>query len=435
VASPGEPVSALGRSHLHGVPEAHCGAAVGRLASRAMKPLIHWAVPGGVLLAGAFALKMGLGPEGLVEGAVSRYPWAVYGIGVLLGAFFHRSRVVLATLALAVTAWVAASKAGGFTALYFAGGLLALSLGLVTLLKDRGVFSTGGILQIGGGVVVGVFATLFVGMAPQDMAVFLDATPLPLAVSVWSGFPQPVFLAFVLALATSCVAALVRKGPVERGAFWSLVAVALALYLTTDGASVQLFLMAAGLTLGLSVVEVSYAMAYRDDLTGLPARRALMRDLDALRGLYTAAMVDVDYFKRFNDRYGHEVGDQVLRMVGGQLAKAPGGGRAYRYGGEEFTVLFPGKSRQEALEHLERIRRMVEDATFILRHWRRPRKKPVDPGGWKSSKEGKSKQLSVTVSIGLADSAGGEAEPEEVLKKADSALYRAKKAGRNRVAK
>jgi GGDEF domain-containing protein len=400
-----------------------------------MKPLIHWAVPGGVLLAGALAIKMGLGPEGLVEGAVSGYPWAVYGIGVLLGVFFHRSRVVLANLALAVTAWVASSKAGGFTALYFAGGLLALSLGLVTLLKDRGVLSTGGILQIGGAVVVGVFATLFVGVAPQDMAAFLDATPLPLSVSVWSGFPQPVFLSFVLGLATACVAALVRKGPVERGAFWSLVSVALALYFTTDGALVQLFLMAAGLTLGLSVVEVSYAMAYRDDLTGLPARRALMRDLDALGGLYTAAMVDVDHFKRFNDRHGHEVGDQVLRMVGGQLAKAPGGGRAYRYGGEEFTVLFQGKSRQEALEHLERIRRTVEKATFTLRHWRRPRKKPVDPGGWKVWKEGKSKRLSVTVSIGVADSAGGEAEPEEVLKKADRALYRAKKAGRNRVAK
>jgi len=193
--------------------------------------------------------------------------------------------------------------------------------------------------------------------------------------------------------------------------------------------------MAAGLTLGLSVVEISYAMAYRDDLTGLPARRALMRDLDGLGGLYTAAMVDVDHFKKFNDRHGHDVGDQVLRMVGAQLARAPGGGRAYRYGGEEFTVLFPGKSRQETLEHLERVRRMVEEATFTLRHWRRPRKKPVDPGGWKFAEARKAKRLSVTVSIGVADSAGAEVDPEEVLKKADRALYRAKMAGRNRVAK
>lgn len=400
-----------------------------------MKTLIHWTIPGGVLLAGALALKLGLGPDGLAKGVVSGYPWAVYGVVILLAAFFHRSRVVVGTLALGVTAWVATSKAGGFTALYFAGGLLALTLGLVAILKDRGVLSTAGILQIGGALGVGIFGALFIGVAPQDMAAFLAAMPLPPAFSVWSGFPQPVFLAFVVALPTTFAAALVRKGPVERGVFWSLGMVALALYFTTDGVMVELFLMTAGLTLGLSVVETSYAMAYRDDLTGLPARRALMRDLEAIGGLYTAAMVDVDHFKRFNDRHGHDVGDQVLRMVAAQLGRTPGGGRAYRYGGEEFTILFPGRSKEETMGHLEAVRGMVEGAVFTLRHWRRPRKKPVDPGGWKFSEPRKPKNLGVTVSIGVADSAGSEVGPEEVLKKADRALYRAKKGGRNRVAK
>jgi GGDEF domain-containing protein len=176
-------------------------------------------------------------------------------------------------------------------------------------------------------------------------------------------------------------------------------------------------------------------MAYKDDLTGLPARRALMRDLDGLGGMYTLAMVDVDHFKKFNDRYGHDVGDQVLRMVATQLARAPGGARAYRYGGEEFTLLFPGKAREDTLEHLDRARSRVADSTFTLRHWRRPRKRPVDPGGWKFSDARKPRRLSVTVSVGVADSSGPSVEPEEVLKKADRALYRAKKAGRNRVSK
>ena len=400
-----------------------------------MKPVIQWTVPGGILLAGAVAMKMGLGPVGLLDRVVSGYPWVVYGTVLLLAVFFHRSRVVVAVLALGVTAWVAESKAGGFTSLYLAGAILAILLGAVALMKDRGILSPGSILQLGGAVVAGVFGALFVGAAPKDMADFLAAMPLPAALTVWSGFPQPVFVAFLLALPTALVAALVRKGPVERGTFWSLVMVALGLYFTTDGAAVQLFLMAAAATMGLSVVEVSYAMAYRDDLTGLPARRALMRDLDGLGGGYTAAMVDVDHFKRFNDRYGHEVGDQVLRMVGAQLARSPGGGRAYRYGGEEFTILFPGKSRQEAVEHLERVRRMVEDATFTLRHWRRPRKKPVNPGGGKLAEAGRPKQLGVTVSIGVAESGGSDVGPDEVLRKADQALYRAKKAGRNRVAK
>ncbi len=90
-----------------------------------------------------------------------------------------------------------------------------------------------------------------------------------------------------------------------------------------------------------------------------------------------------------------------------RLARASGGGRAYRYGGEEFT----------------------------LRSWRRPRKKPVDPGAWRGARKQGPKRLSVTVSIGVADSTGKDPSPEAVLKKADQALYRAKKAGRNRVVK
>jgi GGDEF domain-containing protein len=212
--------------------------------------------------------------------------------------------------------------------------------------------------------------------------------------------------------------------------------VALALHSHAHSGAVNLLLLGAGLTQGLSLMETSYAMAYKDDLTGLPARRALMRDLDGMGGLYAAAMVDVDHFKRFNDRYGHDVGDQVLRMVAARLARAPGGGKAYRYGGEEFTLLYPGKNVQEALPHLREVRRSVEDATFTLRSWRRPRKKPVDPGAWRGAGKPKgSRRLSVTVSIGVADSSGSDPSTEAVLKRADRALYRAKKGGRNKVVK
>jgi GGDEF domain-containing protein len=400
-----------------------------------MKAILHWTFPGALLFLLAFFLKGGLGPEGIVEKVVTGYPWAVYGTTFFLGVFFHRSRVAVASLALGATAWIGATQAGGFTAFYFAGGILALVLAATALLQDRGLFTTPGLMQVGVVGVVAFFSALFMGVAPQDMAAFMAAMPLPAALTVWSGFPQPVFLAFAVALPTTLGAALMREGPVERGAFWAVAMSATALYLTTEPAVVALFLMAGGLTLGLGVVETSYAMAYKDDLTGLPARRALMRDLDGLGGLYTAAMVDVDHFKKFNDRYGHDVGDQVLRMVGTQLAKTPGGGRAYRYGGEEFTLLFSGKGREEVFPYLEEVRKGVENARFTLRHWRRPRKKPVDAGSWKFAEAQKPKELSVEVSIGVADSTGSDSEPPAVLKKADRALYRAKRAGRNRVSK
>jgi diguanylate cyclase (GGDEF)-like protein len=175
-------------------------------------------------------------------------------------------------------------------------------------------------------------------------------------------------------------------------------------------------------------------MAYRDDLTGLPGRRALTQYLDGIAGTYTIAMVDVDHFKKFNDRHGHDVGDQVLRIVASCLARAPGGGKAYRYGGEEFTLLYPGRTREEALPHLEKVRASIEGARFTLRSWKRPRKKPRGSPAAKA-KSRKARTLSVTVSIGMADTTVSDATPESILKNADQALYRAKKRGRNRVAK
>jgi PleD family two-component response regulator len=116
-------------------------------------------------------------------------------------------------------------------------------------------------------------------------------------------------------------------------------------------------------------------------------------------------------------------------MVASRLARVSGGGRAFRYGGEEFTVLFPGKGIKEALPHLEELRATVAGAGFTLRHRRRPARKP-------KSKSGKNKgeqKLSVTVSIGAAERQGDRNQPALVVKSADQALYRAKRGGRNRV--
>ncbi len=84
----------------------------------------------------------------------------------------------------------------------------------------------------------------------------------------------------------------------------------------------------------------SYQMAFYDELTQLPGRRALVSDLKHASRNYCMAMTDVDHFKKFNDTYGHDVGDDVLKLVASKLAQVTGGGRAYRYGGEEFAVVF-----------------------------------------------------------------------------------------------
>jgi GGDEF domain-containing protein len=139
-------------------------------------------------------------------------------------------------------------------------------------------------------------------------------------------------------------------------------------------------------------------------------------------------MVDIDLFKRFNDEHGHDVGDQLLRMVGTRLAHVGGGGRAFRYGGEEFAVLFPGKDVEQARGHLETLRHAIEASPFTLRGPRRPRRRPDAPPAI-----GPRRRIAVTVSIGVAGSDGAATKPDDVVQLADDALYRAKQGGRNQV--
>jgi diguanylate cyclase (GGDEF)-like protein len=139
-------------------------------------------------------------------------------------------------------------------------------------------------------------------------------------------------------------------------------------------------------------------------------------------------MVDVDHFKRFNDRYGHDAGDHVLRLVAARLAQAPGGGTAYRYGGEEFALLFPGKGADDCLPHLEELRETVATSRFTMRRRFRPRSKPSAPKGRKTREA-----IVITVSIGVAERNNRQSTPDQVVMAADKALYRAKEAGRNRV--
>ena len=200
---------------------------------------------------------------------------------------------------------------------------------------------------------------------------------------------------------------------------------------SAPGAQSTYYLAVAGLALGVSLVENAFALAFEDGLTGLPARRSLDEALLHLGSTYAIAMVDLDHFKKLNDRHGHEVGDQVLQMVAGRLARIGGGGRAFRYGGEEFSVLFRGKSAAAAKPHLEALRRAVAEAAFTVRSPARPRKKPKT-GRAKSTHRG-TKKVRVTISIGLAERGARHRRPEQVMKAADKALYRSKRAGRNRV--
>ncbi|HEY7240567.1 MAG TPA: GGDEF domain-containing protein [Burkholderiales bacterium] len=191
------------------------------------------------------------------------------------------------------------------------------------------------------------------------------------------------------------------------------------------------FMAAAGVMLLVALLQESHQLVFRDELTGLLGRRALHERLRSLGPRYALAMVDIDHFKQFNDAHGHQVGDQVLKLVAGRLAKVAGGGIAYRYGGEEFSVLFPDRDAAEARPHLEAVRGAIEHYRMAVRAGDRPK----DPDDTVSLRLKKSplKTLSVTISIGVAEPGSELRTPTEVLRAADEALYRAKEAGRNRL--
>jgi GGDEF domain-containing protein len=171
-------------------------------------------------------------------------------------------------------------------------------------------------------------------------------------------------------------------------------------------------------------------MAYVDELTGLQGRRSLNETLLNLGSKYAIGMIDVDHFKKFNDTYGHKTGDQVLKMIAVHLSEISGGAKTFRYGGEEFAAIFPGKSLDEAEFHLERYRKRIEETPFVVRGKRRRKGNAKSRG---KSNAANLKNVQVTVSIGVAAPDKKNTTPEKVIKAADKVLYKAKKAGRNRV--
>lgn len=142
-------------------------------------------------------------------------------------------------------------------------------------------------------------------------------------------------------------------------------------------------------------------------------------------------MIDVDHFKKFNDTHGHDTGDDVLKLVASRLSRVGDGGRAFRYGGEEFAVVFLDRPASACVDAVEALRQGIEQSRMQLRD-RTTRSRDDTLGQQQRGRGGGGAVVQVTVSIGLADSRV-DPRPAGVVKAADQALYAAKEEGRNRV--
>jgi GGDEF domain-containing protein len=406
------------------------------------------ALPGGVLLI-SVALLAYSGWLTLALPALSfLYYCSLFG-GMLLAWRFHSSRVFFAFLVLFLAEQALALFGGGHVSPQTAGWvavqavavLVPLDFVLIALMHERG-FTVSATAPVGLMLFVQFVIVAVLCRAAESLPSSADqAHHAATTVSL----PGYGLLMFAVAGIFLLGRFLITRKPVDSALLWSLSAFFLALRFTATTRVSTMYSVTAACILAASIIENSYLLAYHDELTTLPSRRAFNDALLRLQAPYSIAVVDIDHFKRFNDTYGHDTGDQVLRLVAARLARVSGGGQAFRCGGEEFNILFAGKTAQ-IVDHLEQLRAAVESSEFRMRSGDR-RQLPRGPDRRNQRARGRARKgdairqlvqesmptLKVTISIGVATSAKEGSDPENVLKAADKALYRAKANGRNRV--
>lgn len=372
--------------------------------------------------------------------------WLALGtlvVSAVIAAFFNRRRVCALLAMAAASYWL-------------------IRTSLQTPLAEPTTFSIyllGAIATItGGGLAFGqperglrtipALAGLFASFAPvllvawlaANPAIFekvrlLEYSPTRFAASAWllpTGITVAAAIPAVIA-AYQWFRRRTHESALAATAWLSMVAV----WGMFDRDSISLVVYSAlGIASIVMISRSAYELAYRDQLTGLKGRRAMDEHLQALGRHYAIAMIDIDHFKRFNDTHGHEIGDEVLKMVALEIDQVGGGGSAYRYGGEEFSVLFPGHDRKSAKPYLEALRSAVEAHSMTVRNQaaRPPSAREGESRrGRRRHKRGSENSVAVTISVGVADRTRKNDTATAVLKAADQALYRAKRAGRNRV--
>ena len=412
---------------------------------RALRPAY---APAAILAAAVIAVAAAPSLPASLSGLSVVGPYVVLVLGAAISAWFNRSRafIMLASLLAAYAGYNAAQEFGPtsfavravFTSLAV---LVPFNVLLALAFPERGVRQHRNYRWL----LLGLAEILLVLWIANAGRSSLSGTAWRDVLGTWPLRSPPTPLAGRILFALALIAALGRSWPrsagkelrkeprpLDVGIVGALVAFFIACEWVNAPGAFGAFMSGAGIILLVAVLQESHRLAFRDELTGLPSRRALEERLSGLGPTYAIAMADVDHFKQFNDTHGHAVGDQVLKLVGARLAEIGGGGTAYRYGGEEFCVLFADRTLEEALPHLEHLRRDIEDYRMAVRGSNRPKEKKTG-ARLRSAGAQAEGTLSVTISIGAAERDDMLIRPALVIRAADEALYRAKRAGRNRL--
>ncbi|MBA5764029.1 GGDEF domain-containing protein [Vibrio sp. 404] len=397
----------------------------------------RFSFPLGLLLLIAFGIDNVTALISANESISINLPYVLFTATIVLGHVFKQSRCAMVGTAMLVTYWIIQNSlqsplSTGTTLLELS--LLAFSLPAACLaiypFKDNTIRSKGFASYLAILVLFVIWSQLTLNYVVDTGANQQDYALLYVAPEV-SRLPL-VLVLYLTAVVLSCAIAVLKFNQIIDAAVYSSVLIASSTFVFFHVSYISSALFSlSGILLLIYLMSASYELAFNDRLTGIPGRLALESDLKHLGRKYSLAMLDIDHFKAFNDTYGHDTGDDVLKLVASKLREVGGNARVYRYGGEEFTVLFKGKFADDAWDHLEELRISIEEYELALRNMG-ARPKDNKEGSKKRNNSKKSDTVSLTISIGVADSYEAR-DTAVVLKAADQALYKAKQTGRNRV--
>jgi len=368
---------------------------------------------------------------------IVQLPYFLFVVCILLCQSFNQGRIGMVALAMAIAYWIIQTKLQssldtGTTKIEFL--LLAFTFPAacvsVYLFPEKRFFNATSALYIIIIAILLAWSIVTVQYVEQHginetwqkiLFIIPKLSLLPLVIILYNLFLVCLFAIFVLK----------NNRPIDVAVYSSLCISTLTFVFFQYPFISSILFSLGGILLVIVIITTSHELAYIDQLTNIPGRRALDTELRHLGKKYTIAMLDVDHFKKFNDSYGHDTGDDVLKLVATLMTEVSGKAKVYRYGGEEFTILFKNKYVDDTTEHLEELRENIAHYEMTLRN-RNNRPENDKTGVKKRGNSTHSGAVGVTISIGVADNYDTR-KPKDVLKAADEALYRAKKGGRNRV--
>jgi len=358
--------------------------------------------------------------------AVHAAPLLVFGGGALLGIVTGRGRLVLGLMVLALT-MAALIHFGTRTTFQVVALLLPLNLGVIAWLGETRALSARGASWLGVILLQAAAVGLFEFFEPAALGASLERPLVAVETSAWISLPQLAVFAFAAMLGIHLARVVRRRRPLLAGGVWALVASFLALDTAGSGGPADLHFAAAGMFLALGTVLEAPPVLHLDDVTGLPASLEFNKTVRRLPERYALACVTIDEFTTYRDEHGVDVANRMLRLVAKALTKIGGGGRVfYLMRDHEFVVVFPRRAAETVARHLDVVRRAVEAASLDVSVPKRAGAGGKAPGVVRRT-------VAATISVGVAEPQQRGADPFNVLRDAEGALYRARQAGMNRI--